>query len=288
MTITIDPTNGITFPNATTISPTGLANNIAGWDYSGGNLTIGAKATFSGDDGAILDGILRDGPFRKRPIILGSVGGIAANGGNITIDLGPLNLVEGDWVEVIQAVGCVSDRTASMTDPVGWTNVRSVYSNGSSEDVSFKTYYKQMTATPDTSVTLTGSGVSTDGHAALALAIRDFEGFDGGSGNLSGASNPIPWATATIYNVTTDDDVLAIGFYGAGFNGTPTTPSNPLFEHQDLYYRSETYDAAVAVTVRRLATAGDYTGTFPDFTDFVDTGGRANRHMMMRLGYLVS
>lgn len=286
MVVTVDPTNGITFPSLATISPTGLANNIAGFEAAGGTLTIGGRASFVGDDGAILEGVLRTGPFKRSPIILGTLTGTAINGGDVTLDLTPLGLIEGDWVAVVQAIGCVADRTGSMTVPTGWTaSGPAQYATIGAEDASVQTIYKQMTATPDTSVLLSGSGVSTDGHAVCAIALRNFGGFIGGHATrTNNASSPIAYAASSSYSITTNDDALSIAFYGAGLNVAPTQPSNPLYEAQDLAYQSETYDAAAAITVRRLPVAGDYTGTFPDFTNFVDTGGSAVGKFMIRYG----
>lgn len=288
--VTIDPTNGITFPSLATISPTGLANNIAGFEAAGGTLTIGGRASFVGDDGAILDGVLRTGPFKRSPIILRTLTGTAVNGGDVTLDLTPFGLIEGDWVGIVQAIGCNVDRTGSMTVPTGWTSFgAAVYATVGAEDASVRIIYKQMTATPDTSVLLSGSGVSTDGHAVCAIAIRNFGGFSGGwSGKNNNVSSPITYTATTSYSVTTGDDALSIAFYGAGLNVAPTQPSNPLYEAQDLAYQSGTYDAAAAITVRRLPVAGDYTGTFPDFTNFVDTGGSAAAKFLIRYGSNVS
>lgn len=290
MVVTIDPTNGITFPSLATISPTGLANNIVGFEAAGGTLTVGGRVSFVGDDGAILEGVLRTGPFKRSPIVLGTVTGTATNGGNVTLDLTPLGLIEGDWVAIVQAVGCIADRTGGMTTPTDWTEMGVPrYATIGAEDASVKFYRRQMTSTPDTSVLLSGGGVSTDGHAVVALAMRNFGGFNGSfSTKINTASSPISYAAGSSVNITTDDDGLSITFYGAGINGTPSLSSDPLYEVKDLAYVAESYDAAAAITVRRLPVAGDYTGTFSDFTDFVDTGGSAVALSMVRFGSNVS
>lgn len=110
-------------------------------------------------------------PFAERPVTAGIsyVGAATASGadGTVTYALsltGITGLAQNDVVFVFQFL----PRAAGGATPSGWTQIATVTGSGHKAFA----YRKVMGVTPDTSLTMTGTGNAGDASAAIAIALR--------------------------------------------------------------------------------------------------------------------
>lgn len=204
----------------------------------------------------------------------------AIDGADITLDLTEITgLQEGDIVFISSAVAADRDRAMSVKTGTGWTAIAELYANDS-YDANLEGYWKIMGATPDTSVTLTGGGLSYISGVAIARAFR---GVDTASpiydtatatGTNTGYSEPggvdtvtggavvvmlgigarVNWSNSIVppANYETgflfanaDDNVDTWG--ALGYNLSPSNPENP--DTFPLNLSAETTDSWTAITV---------------------------------------
>lgn len=111
------------------------------------------------------------------PTFVGYASATTGNGGNVTIDLTSLaggsdtSPSENDLVIVSAACEAISYPSISTS---GYTALTSTYANDS-YDVRATTRYKVMGATPDTSISVTGSGDANGATAAMAFVFRGID-----------------------------------------------------------------------------------------------------------------
>lgn len=152
------------------------------------------------DDNTNIKAVL-DGPYAYTgpvsfPTFVGTGYGIAANGGNATIDLTALTdgsgsaPLENDVVIVFGGISTDVIGVAPITSSSGWTQITTGTANDSVA-AGMTAWYKVMGATPDTSFVVTGTALGTDSTAGIAFVFRGVD-----------TSNPID--ATTVVNSATD------------------------------------------------------------------------------------
>lgn len=95
----------------------------------------------------------------------------AINGGDVTVDLSGIDIQEDDLVIVGYSIGGDSNKAMSVSSPTGYIEVADLYANDSN-DANLGVYYKIQGATPDSSVTVSGSAQADESTAAVAMVFR--------------------------------------------------------------------------------------------------------------------
>ncbi len=159
----------------------------------------------------------------------GSATGSGSNGANFAVTLSGISgLAEGDLVIVAFAMGenINVNMRALVTSP-GWTYVTDLYSDDT-QDTNLAVYAKFMGATPDASVTLTGTSILTTANSAVAMAFSGVDRtrpFDVTPTTATGIDTVLANPPAII-PVTTGAAVVAIGG-GGHLNGSAVTYGGP-------------------------------------------------------------
>lgn len=176
-------------------------------------------------------------------VFVGGVEGSATNGGNVTLDLTALTggaesaAAAGDVVIVLGAMSS----TQTVTIPAAYISLVNATST--------KVGWKQMGATPDTSVTVTGSGSGTNATAGIAFVYR---GVDLGSitaATTTGTStNPDPPSIVTV----TPNAVVVAGFRTAILDTSVTAPTS--YAHQFDVAGDDNNDVTVGMSDRTIAS----------------------------------
>lgn len=135
-----------------------------------------------------------------------------ANGGNVTLTFSnfrdeanaAVTLKEGDLVVAAFAFGNTTDYVFPAI--TGWTLLGEAYANGTVNDANVGVYYKIMSSTVDTTVTITGPGGAADASIGLAHVFRGTHstpidvytaGTHNATGTGTGAVNPAAITPAT-------------------------------------------------------------------------------------------
>ena len=112
----------------------------------------------------------------------GSAENSSAPSTDTTVDLTTISgLAQGDLVIVAASVGDNDNLTTleTLNNSAGYTKLNQVRSTADVDDAHLSVWYKIMTATPDSSVVIEGTGPGTD--AAMAVVVMAFSGVDQGT-----------------------------------------------------------------------------------------------------------
>lgn len=175
-----------------------------------------------------------------------------SNGGNAvaTFDVTP---AENDIVLVIGGVGTTGAVAPGIVTS-GYTN-ESIQDDVSSWSIHYGVWWKKMGASPDTSVTVKGTGTAQDATAYVVFVLRNVDGttpIDTATqyGTTSITANPDPPSITTTAN-------LSWVFAATVFSGSPSVSSQP--SGYPTEYRAtgvDTNRVNTAVTYLQIDTAG--------------------------------
>jgi hypothetical protein len=98
--------------------------------------------------------------------LVGTVTGGATNGGDVTLDLSSISLLENDVVFVVGGTG--NSGTAATVETSGYTEILAT----ATSQIDFTANYKRMGVSPDTSVVCNGGASSSDGVVYVAYVLR--------------------------------------------------------------------------------------------------------------------
>jgi len=174
----------------------------------------------------------------------GALTGGVNNGGSVTLTF-PVDVQQDDVVYVCSGIdGTVSPSTS------GYTEITTITSGGHRVGV----WRKIMGATPDDSVTISGTGQPQDAHTAVALILRGVEVTqpeDATSTTASGSSTD-PNNPAITTNTNT---ALVLAFASSRVNDTAiTAPSG--YNNQTNIAVSDTNPSTTAVATKEISPAG--------------------------------
>jgi len=183
------------------------------------------------------------------------VSSFANNGGNVTINLSGLSLVEGDLVIACVSAPRVDGVTPAMVSS-GWTELVTPFVGSTTERPSMGVWYKVMGAIPDSSVEMSGDGAATTDTTGIAIALQGVDG---------SVSDQTPVITSETSSATPDPDQITTQTNGAWVitfahksgdtaspTGTPSGYSNTLDQAG-----SDTYDHNQTIATKEIASAGD-------------------------------
>jgi hypothetical protein len=165
------------------------------------------------------------------------VGGTTGTGASAAYAVGLTGLtggtdsapVAGDLVIAAIAASGTADLALTVTSPAGYTDAGSRYSNGTTSDANMHILYRIMPASPDTSITVSGSGNAANGAATVVRVYRgvnqatpmDVTAVASGG---TGSATPNP---PSITPVTVGALVMITGVYAAAsVDATFTVPAN--------------------------------------------------------------
>lgn len=139
--------------------------------------------------------------------IVGTVTGERATAGDITLSLTSLQggiataAAQNDLVLVWTVSSSTTDQDTT-TSTSGFTEVADLYGNGSTNDANSSLYYKLMTSSPDTSVTVnSGSGTNFVAGAVVYRNVNTASPFDATTTTATNTtSNPDPASITTVTN----------------------------------------------------------------------------------------
>jgi hypothetical protein len=184
----------------------------------------------------------------------GALTGAVNNGGAVTLTF-PAGVLQDDVVYVCSGI----DGTPTIATS-GYTAVSNVTSSNQQTWV----WRKIMGATPDTSVTINGTGQPQDAHTVVALILRGVETSqpeDAASTTASGSStNPDNPAITTVFNRAW---VLAFASSRV-LDSTITAPSG--YTNQTNIAQTDTNPSTTGVATKEITTAG--TEDPPSWTDW--------------------
>lgn len=223
------------------------------------------------DDSSVIKATL-DGPFdytgpalsaQSAATFIGQVNGNANNGGDVTLSLTGLSngtsssASTGDIVVVIGAAGGQINQVAAPvrnTDTSWTTLIDGSQQTGFSQlrEPSCYVGYKVMGATPDTSVTVSGSGNSATSTAAVAFV---FSGIN--------TADPVN-VFETVYGLILDRKAPPVA-YPTGYGVT-----------------------IIGIGLSNGTTASNYTDASTDFTFFQSTIGADSADAVAAMGYVYS
>lgn len=105
--------------------------------------------------------------------VVGTTSDDGPNGANSILDLTAIaGLATGDLVIVVGGNGSGIDTPVNVITGAGWTRLAGDYYINDTFKVNMSVWYKVMTGTPDTGLTLQGASNSTGGGGAIAIALR--------------------------------------------------------------------------------------------------------------------
>ncbi len=204
---------------------------------------------------------------------IGSVASSAANGGDLALDLTTITgLAEGDLVIAAFCIADTSDRDMVTLDANTWTEIVDLYDNDT-EDVNLGVFYRYMTSSIDTAVTIEGYGNASAGVAGIARAFRgvatvaDGGPFDAATTTATGTGGAL--ADPPSITHTTEGAVIVIVAAAAQATSSPfaITAQSMYKENLSTVNVAETFDPSLGLThAPPLAAAGGATD-LPAFTN---------------------
>ena len=156
--------------------------------------------------------------------------------------------IAGDLVVVVTGFSQISDGNPGVTAPSGYTELADLYANDNA-DANLSVNYKIQTATPDTSVTVTGPNSTAYGGGTVVHVWR-------GANSTTPIDVTITTATGTnasrpnapsITPVTVGAVVLACGFGTGGTSQTTMTTPSGMTNGISYKHDGATYDGVVSV-----------------------------------------
>jgi hypothetical protein len=210
----------------------------------------------------------------------------ANNGANVTLTFtgatglldaagGQATLLQGDVVVVPYATSAVTDGAMSEGSAT-YTVVHEAYSNGTANDTNLWLGYKVMGGTPDTTITVLGTGGANHGTIATAFAFRGVDAavldvaFVAGSHAATGTASTRPNAPAITPN-TAGAWIVVAGGGAAATGGAFTNPGDlsATTNHFRSANHAETIDIAIGMGIKTDWVSGA-------FDPAAWTGGVAN------------